>query len=119
MTALRASRILVVADEPALRDLLTRLLEYAGYYAVAADLDHGFSLPGQARLRFDLIIVNSYDPTLTADETVCRMGALFAGVPVMHLDEVCRGPFSIDGLLHVVHQLTRRKARRRTSGAQA
>jgi hypothetical protein len=64
-----------------------------------------------ARIPIALILVNSVLPDLSGNEAVARVSAAFPSVPVLHLDEILSGPFSVDGLLQSVRSLTHTERR--------
>jgi two-component system, OmpR family, KDP operon response regulator KdpE len=106
--------ILVVTDEPLIRHMVARLLASEGLWAVTAERGEA-DFEGFARFPIALILLNSYLPNLSGSEVVARVNVAFPGVPVLHLDDVLSGPFSVDGLLQSVRSLThmeRRKVRR-------
>ena len=57
MSAL-APRVLVVDDEPAIRDLLVRALGMAGYDVVAVGWGSGLIAARNAELPYDLVVTN-------------------------------------------------------------
>jgi DNA-binding response OmpR family regulator len=111
-----APRVLVVDDEPAIRDLLLRALEMAGYDVVAvADGQAGLVAAQNAQLRYDLVVTNSYMPNLSGEQLIGHLRRLYPGLPVLHLDDLAHPigpnaesvptlykPFSIDALLEAV-----------------
>jgi CheY-like chemotaxis protein len=110
MGKLQTPCILVVTDEPLIRHMVARLLASEGLWAVTAE--HGEAdFEGFARVPIALILVNTYLPDISGDEVVARVNAAFPGVPVLHLDEVLSGSFSVDGLLQSVRSLTHTERR--------
>jgi hypothetical protein len=81
-----------------------------GLWAVTAERGEA-DFEGFARIPIALILINTYLPDLSGDEAVTRVSAAFPGVPVLHLDEVLSGPFSVDGLLQSVRTLTHTERR--------
>jgi CheY-like chemotaxis protein len=109
--------ILVVTDEPLIRHMVARLLASEGLWAVTAERGEA-DFEGFARFPIGLILLNTYLPNLSGSEIVARVSATFPGVPVLHLDEVLSGPFSVDGLLQSVRALTHTERRQvQRSGA--
>ena len=111
MGKFQAPCILVVTDEPLIRHMVARLLASEGLWAVTAERGEA-DFEGYARIPIALILVNTYLPDLSGDEAVARVSAAFPGVPVLHLDEVLSGSFSVDGLLQSVRALTHTERRR-------
>lgn len=102
--------ILVVTDEPLIRHMVARLLASEGLWAVTAE--HGEAdFEGFARIPIGLILLNTYLPDVNGDEAVARVRAAFPGVPVLHLDEILSGSFSVDGLMESVRSLTHTERR--------
>jgi DNA-binding response OmpR family regulator len=102
--------ILVVTDEPLIRHMVARLLASEGLWAVTAE--HGEAdFEGFARIPIALILVNTYLPDISGEQIVARVNASFPGVPVLHLDEVLSGSFSVDGLMQSVRTLTHTERR--------
>ena len=103
-------------DEPAVRDLLVRGLDMVGYEVVAvADGEAGLNAAKAAGTPYDLVITNSYMPTMSGEELIGRLRAIFPEQPILHLDDLARPsgpnaqqvptlhkPFSIDALLEAV-----------------
>lgn len=116
----RPGRILVVEDDPAIRQILTRALREAGYDVVAMnDGQAGWDAVQNAELPYQLVVTNNRLPHLSGPELVARLREQFPGIPVLHLDDVSRPhapplladvrslykPFSIDGLVDEVARL--------------
>ena len=111
-----APRVLVVDDEPAIRDLLIRALGEAGYEVVAVrDGEAGLTAAKTAEQPYDLVVTNSYMPGLSGEQLIGHLRRLYPGLPILHLDDLGRPigpnatsvptlykPFSIDGLLEAV-----------------
>ena len=92
-------RILAVDDEPAVRALLVRALEEAGYVIVA--VPHGqAAVEAQQAAAFDLVITNTFMPSLPGEELILHLRRLFPALPILHLDDV--KPFSLTTLLEAV-----------------
>jgi two-component system, cell cycle sensor histidine kinase and response regulator CckA len=107
---------LVVDDEPAVRELLIRALELAGYDVVAVrDGEAGLAAARGADLPYDLVVTNSYMPGLSGEQLIGHLRKLYPGLPILHLDDLAHPigpnaesvptlyrPFSIDALLEAV-----------------
>ena len=102
--------ILVVTDEPLIRHMVARLLASEGLWAVTAERGEA-DFEGFTRLPIALILLNTYLPNLSGSEVAARVNVAFPGVPVLHLDEVLSGPFSVEGLLQSVRALTHTERR--------
>ena len=117
MHALRPPRILVVDDEPAVRDLIVRALQEAGYEVVAVrDGEAGLHAAKFAGLPYDLVLTNSYMPTMSGEQLIGHLRQLFfPRLPILHLDDLSQPigpnaekvptlykPFSITVLLEAV-----------------
>ena len=89
-------RILVVHDEPAVCELLVRILGDAGYSVVPVS-DGPSILAAAGNGALDLIITNSYAPDVPADLVIRHLRQLFPQVPIFHLDRL--QPFSHDALV--------------------
>ena len=116
MVALRLPRILVVDDEPAVRALVMRALQEAGYEVVAVrDGEAGLHAAKSAGIPYDLVVTNSYMPTMTGEQLIGYLRELFPGLPILHLDDLSHPigphaekvrtlykPFSLTALLEAV-----------------
>ena len=125
MSAL-APRVLVVDDEPAIRDLLVRALGMAGYDVVAvADGKAGLVAARNAELPYDLVVTNSYMPSLSGEEIIGQLRNLYPGLPILHLQNLAHPigpnassvptlyqPFSIDALLEAAARCLEERIRR-------
>jgi CheY-like chemotaxis protein len=114
--ALRPPRILVVDDEPAVRELIMRALQGAGYEVVAVrDGEAGLDAAKSAGLPYDLVLTNSYMPTMSGEQLIGHLRQLFPHLPILHLDGLSQPigpnaekvptlykPFSITVLLEAV-----------------
>jgi DNA-binding response OmpR family regulator len=106
MHPVRASRVLIVADEHALLRLLSRLLQQDGYSVTAVDpAEADFFALGREDPPYDLVVINSFLPDLSANEAAEQIGSLFPGAVVLHVDDESHGPFSLDRLLDRVHEV--------------
>jgi two-component system, cell cycle sensor histidine kinase and response regulator CckA len=116
VVALRPPRILVVDDEPAVRELIVRALQEAGYEVVAVkDGEAGLEAAKSAGVPYDLVLTNSYMPTMTGEQLIGHLRELFPRLPILHLDDLSHPigpnaemvptlykPFSITALLEAV-----------------
>ena len=116
MVALRLPRILVVDDEPAVRALVMRALQEAGYEVVAVrDGEAGLDAATSAGVPYNLVVTNSYMPAMTGEQLIGHLQELFPGLPILHLDDLSHPigphaekvptlykPFSITALLEAV-----------------
>ncbi len=121
-----APRVLVVDDEPAIRDLLVRALGMAGYDVVAvADGEAGLVAARNAELPYDLVVTNSYMPSLSGEELIGQLRNLYPGLPILHLQDLAHPigpnassvptlyqPFSIDALLEAAARCLEERIRR-------
>jgi DNA-binding NtrC family response regulator len=106
MHRVRAPRVLIVADEPALLRLLGRLLQQDGYSVGTVDpAGADFFALGQEDPPYDIVVVNSFLPDLSGNEAAEQIGALFPRATVLHVDDESHGPFSLDRLLDRVHDV--------------
>jgi DNA-binding response OmpR family regulator len=117
----RASRILIVDDEPMVRALIARALGDAGYEVVAvANGQAALEAARGAQAGFDLIITNNYMPGLSGAELIARVREDFPRLPILHVDDITRRerirplpsdiptiykPFSIGALRAAVKEL--------------
>ena len=118
------SRVLVVDDEPVVREILTRALRLAGYEVVAMnDGRAGVDAATSAEVPYDLVVSNNCLPGQSGAEMVARVRNRFSDMPVLHLDDLSRPhhpplpedvpnlskPFGIDRLLAEVAPLLKRR----------
>jgi len=114
-------RILLVDDEPDLRETLADLLSHAGYLVTTADC--GPVAIAAARLgRFDLLITDLRMPGMSGAETITAIKLIDPAIRVVVItgypseattadchrrgaDEVLPKPFEIDQLLQLVARL--------------
>ncbi|QFG21409.1 response regulator transcription factor [Actinomadura sp. WMMB 499] len=118
------ARILIVDDEPAVRDALAGSLEFEGYRTVAA-ADGVAALAAVARERPDLVVLDVLMPRMDGLTACRRLRALGEPVPVLMLtardmvgdrvtgldagaDDYLAKPFELDELLARVRALLRR-----------
>jgi CheY-like chemotaxis protein len=122
----KASRILVVDDEPMVRALIARVLTDEGYEVVAvANGQAALDAARGAQAEFDLIITNNYMPGLSGAELIQRVRQDFPHLPILHVDDVTRRgripplpsdiptiykPFSIGSLRSAVLDLLEKKS---------
>jgi DNA-binding NtrC family response regulator len=113
--ALRPARILVLDDEPMIRDFVGRALEMAGYEVVLLSPPHG-AVEFMADARFDLVVTNSIMPAQSGARLVAQLRREFPDIPVIHLDDLSHPlppefpldvlrldkPFSTDALVGAV-----------------
>ncbi|MFB4310194.1 response regulator transcription factor [Actinomadura sp. GTD37] len=118
------ARILVVDDEPAVRESLSSSLEFEGY-RVAAAADGAMALQRLERESPDLVVLDVLMPRMDGLTTCRRLRALGATMPVLMLtardmvgdrvtgldagaDDYLAKPFELDELLARVRALLRR-----------
>jgi PAS domain S-box-containing protein len=123
--AQRYGRILVVEDEPMLRDLARRALTRKGYdVVVVTDGASALRLLEGDTPRFDLVLTDVVMPKLNGKELADRVWSRFPGLPVLFMtgyspqDVLKRGlvvagasfiqkPFTPEGLVEAVERLLR------------
>ena len=113
-------RILVVDDEPALCELLARMLRDEGYEVVkACDSLAGWDLVGRAGESFDLVVTDSRMPGMGGTEFIHRLREHNPTLPIVHISgshvdtiydlpsNVCTlfKPFNLPDLVPTVRQL--------------
>lgn len=76
------SRILVVDDQPEIRDILRTLLESEGYEVVSAE-DGRAALKLQAATPADLVIVDLVMPGMNGLDMICEFRQRFGGVKII------------------------------------
>ncbi|MFG2001507.1 response regulator transcription factor [Spirillospora sp. NPDC048911] len=120
------ARILIVDDEPAVRESLVRSLEFEGY-AVAEAADGTAALDRVAREEPDLVVLDVLMPRMDGLTACRRMRAQGATMPVLMLtardmvgdrvtgldagaDDYLVKPFELDELLARIRALLRRSA---------
>ncbi|WP_433471803.1 response regulator transcription factor [Spirillospora sp. CA-142024] len=126
MQGARAARILVVDDEPAVRESLSSSLEFEGYRVDAA-ADGVMALDQVEKETPDLVVLDVLMPRMDGLTTCRRLRALGATMPVLMLtardmvgdrvtgldagaDDYLAKPFELDELLARVRALLRRAA---------
>ncbi|MEU9130225.1 response regulator transcription factor [Kitasatospora sp. NPDC048540] len=129
------ARVLVVDDEPALRDALESSLAFEGY-EVATATDGFEALEAVERQRPDLVLLDIMMPRMDGLTTVRRMRSRGDAVPVLMLtardavgdrvtgldvgaDDYLAKPFELDELLARVRALLRRSALASEAAARA
>ncbi|MFJ1703618.1 response regulator transcription factor [Kitasatospora sp. NPDC088346] len=129
------ARVLVVDDEPALRDALESSLAFEGY-EVATATDGYEALEAVERQRPDLVLLDIMMPRMDGLTTVRRMRSRGDAVPVLMLtardavgdrvtgldvgaDDYLAKPFELDELLARVRALLRRNALAAEAAARA
>jgi two-component system cell cycle sensor histidine kinase/response regulator CckA len=84
----RTPRILVVDDEPGIRDFVARVLAEEGFEVVLAnDGQAGLDAVRGAKVPYNLVITDSIMPHLTGPQLIQQLRREFPGVPVLHLDD--------------------------------
>jgi DNA-binding response OmpR family regulator len=84
----KVPRILVVDDEPGIRELISRVLEEEGFEVILVnDGQAGLTAVQQAEVSYDLVITNSYMPHLSGDQLIQQLRRQFPTLPVLHLDD--------------------------------
>jgi DNA-binding response OmpR family regulator len=79
-------RILVVDDEPALCELVARMLRDEGYEVVKACDGHaGWELIGIAAESFDLVVTDSRMPGMSGIEFIRRLREHNPTLPIIHI----------------------------------
>lgn len=129
------ARLLVVDDEPALREALQSSLEFEGYRVATAD-DGQAALDALAREPYDAVLLDVMMPRLDGLTACRRLRASANHVPVLMLtardavgdrvsgldagaDDYLVKPFELDELLARVRALLRRSALRDTPADDA
>jgi len=85
----RRPRILVVDDEPGIREVIARVLRAEGFEVVLVnDGRAGLVAAREAEEPYDLVITNSYMPHLSGEQLIQQLGQQFPDLPVLHLDDV-------------------------------
>ena len=118
------TRLLVVDDEPNIRELLSASLRFAGFEVDSA-ADGADALGAVERLRPDLVVLDVMLPDLDGFEVVRRLVAAGTRVPVLFLtakdttkdkitgltlggDDYVTKPFSLEELIARIHAVLRR-----------
>ena len=119
----RTGRILVIDDEPHLREVVTNLLRLEGHMAVGVES----GIEGVEVFRaepFDVVVTDLGMPDLTGLEVAQKVRALYPEVKIIlctgwnaalnraeqeasEIDQFLEKPFRLDKLLHLVHDLLR------------
>jgi CheY-like chemotaxis protein len=116
--AVAPARILVLDDEPMIREFVARSLSEVGYEVVMLSPTYG-AVQLVTETHFDLIITNSVMPAASGAQLVARLRSEFPQLPVLHLDDqahprppefpadvpTLHKPFSHDGLREGVARL--------------
>jgi CheY-like chemotaxis protein len=84
------ARILVVDDDPAVRQLVVRILTEAGYAVTAVADGWDGVTAAAAGLPYDLVVTNNFVPYLTGDQLVGYLRRLYPKQPILHLDDLAR-----------------------------
>ncbi|HEV8178223.1 MAG TPA: response regulator [Gemmatimonadales bacterium] len=113
------ARILVVDDEPAICEMLARMLRSAGYeVAKACHAEAGWDLITSAG-SFDMVVTDSRMPGMSGVEFIRRLREHNPGLPIIHISGSHAGtaydlpsnvrtlfkPFDLPELLPTVRQL--------------
>jgi len=120
MATERQARILVVDDEPAIRQVLSRAVRQAGYEVVTMnDGAAGLNAATSAEAAYDLVVTNNCMPHLSGAELVAALREQFPDLPILHMDDLSEPgpgalppdvpnlhkPFSMERLLEEVGRL--------------
>ena len=117
----RTANILVVDDEPLVRQAIAKLLQHCGHQVEAVETGEA-ALARLARHTFDIVITDFSMPEMQGDELVAQirqvlpaqliiMSTAFAeeyevfGQPARHVDALLLKPFSIDELNKTIERL--------------
>jgi DNA-binding response OmpR family regulator len=101
-------------------------LGMAGYDVVAvADGEAGLVAARNAELPYDLVVTNSYMPSLSGEELIGQLRNLYPGLPILHLQDLAHPigpnassvltlyqPFSVDALLEAAARCLEERIRR-------
>jgi two-component system, OmpR family, response regulator len=112
-------RILVVDDEPALCELVARMLRAAGYVVVTAfDGEGGWELVTSTAEPFDLVVTDSWLPGISGRDLVQLLRSHSPTLPIIHLTGSLRNgigfpsdvrtllkPFDLPQLIPTVREL--------------
>jgi len=80
----RGARILLVEDEPAVRDAVRRILERAGYeVTIAGGAEHALKLLTEAADPCDLLLTDVIMPGMWGDELATRARAFIPDLPTL------------------------------------
>jgi DNA-binding response OmpR family regulator len=116
-------RILVVDDEPHIRELNARALAFSGYHVITVE-DGALAWDALQHSHYDLLITDHNMPRLTGIELVKKLHAARMAVPVimvtgalpteelkqhpeLQIDATLLKPFTTDELLGTVRQVLR------------
>jgi PAS domain S-box-containing protein len=93
-----AGTVLVVDDEPAIRDVVHRVLTSAGYRVVtAADGPEALSLLGDPAMMADLVLTDVVMPRMTSKAFTTKLQTLRPGIPVLFMSGYERPDGATDG----------------------
>lgn len=112
--------ILIVDDEPGIREISARILEHAGF-AVDVAADGEYAWEAVARKNYDLILTDQNMPRLDGTGLIRRLHAAGLRMPVILMtgtalpmeslqtvpDSFLAKPFSLSGLREAVHRFLR------------
>ena len=90
-----------------------------------SDGEAGLIAARNAELPYDLVVTNSYMPSLSGEELIGQLRNLYPGLPILHLQDLAHPigpnassvatlyqPFSIDALLEAVARCLEERIRR-------
>ena len=84
----RRARILVVDDEPGIREVIARVLRDEGFDVVLVnDGQAGLDAVQRAETPYDLVVTNSYMPHLSGEQLILQLRRQYPDLPVLHLDD--------------------------------
>ena len=120
MRTKQAARILIVDDEPGIREIIARVLRDEGFEVVLVTAGQaGLTAVREADTPYDLVITNSYMPHLSGEQLIQQLRQHFPALPVLHLDDgtyptispetasvpTLYKPFRLNGLCEEVRRL--------------
>jgi two-component system, OmpR family, response regulator MprA len=84
----RTPRILVIDDEPAIREVIARVLRDEGFEVVLVnDGQAGLDAVREAEAPYHLVITNRWMPHLTGEQLIKQLRAQYPDLPVLHIDD--------------------------------
>jgi signal transduction histidine kinase len=90
--------VLLVEDEPALRELARRILDRAGYHVLTAAGHDAVALASQ-HSEIDVLLTDVVMPEMSGQELADRVRAVRPGIPVLFMSPDTQGALSDPGLL--------------------
>lgn len=81
-----ASRIVVVDDEPAVRDMVIRVLRDDGHEVMSV-VTGELALQRVSEGDIDLVVTNNFMPGMSGAELIAILGNQFPGLPLLHIDD--------------------------------